>query len=89
MNDGSPPFSATQASGLEWLFLPHTCRSPYPPGSAQLGGFMTLAATRLGRKVAPISAVPGRRGVPRGSTGTGRSPGITSTMSIKARSRSR
>ena|SRR5438874_12747844 len=32
-----PPFSATQPSRREWLFLPHTCRSQYPSGAAQLG----------------------------------------------------
>ena len=60
-----------------------------PAGIGSLGGFMTLAATRLGRKVAPVSAVPRRRAVPRGSTGTGRSREITSTMSIPKRDRDR
>jgi hypothetical protein len=34
----SNPTTAAQCWRWEPLFMPHTCRSRYPPGSAQLGG---------------------------------------------------
>ena len=34
----SRPKAGTQGSCLERLFMPHTCRSQYPSGLAQLGG---------------------------------------------------
>jgi hypothetical protein len=39
--------------------MPQTCRSQYPLGPAQLGGFLPFASTRSGDKVAPIPAVRG------------------------------
>jgi hypothetical protein len=42
--------TATQAQPPERVFMPHTCRSQYPSGSAQLSGF-----TPFGRRtVAPV-----------------------------------
>jgi hypothetical protein len=63
-NRGFPPFSATQPSHWGWLFLPHTCRSPYPSGSAQLGetghsGFARNVMPRLERSLSwPEVATP-------------------------------
>jgi hypothetical protein len=37
------PTAAAQPRRQEPLFMPHTCRSRYPPGSAQLGGKATFA----------------------------------------------
>jgi hypothetical protein len=34
--------------------MPHTCRSRYPSGAAQLGGNRSFADTRRGDRVAPI-----------------------------------
>ena len=36
--------------------MPHTRRSQWPSGSAQLGGLQTFAGTYLDEKVAPIPA---------------------------------
>ena len=37
------PTPAVERSRRERVLMPHTCRSRYPPGSAQLGGFETFA----------------------------------------------
>jgi len=37
----------------ERVKVPRSCRSRYPPGSAQMGGFQTFAAIRSGNKIAP------------------------------------
>jgi len=39
--------------------MPHTCRSRYPPGSAQLGGKPTFAEAMVNGEVAPTAAIPG------------------------------
>ena len=38
----SEPTAGTQPCRRERLFLPHTCRSQDPPGSAHLGGLLTF-----------------------------------------------
>ena len=37
------PTPAVRPWSRERVFMPHTCRSRYPPGSAQLGGKRSLA----------------------------------------------
>ena len=47
------PTPAAQPSPRERVFVPHTCRSQYPSGSAQLGGKQPFAGTDVGAGVAP------------------------------------
>jgi hypothetical protein len=48
--DSQGPLSEPRGAVRPWRQqppnLPHTCRSQYPPGSAQLGGFRTFARSR-------------------------------------------
>ena len=37
------PIAGTEPRPQERVLMPHTCRSRYPPGSAQLGGYLPLA----------------------------------------------
>ena len=39
----SEPVAGIRLGSREPVLLPHTCRSPYPSGSAQLGGLPTFA----------------------------------------------
>jgi hypothetical protein len=39
----SKPITAVRHRQREPLFMPHTCHSRYPPGLAQMGGYLRLA----------------------------------------------
>jgi len=49
------PTPAARSWPRKRVFMPHTCRLRYPPGSAQLGGNRSFADTRRGNRIAPIS----------------------------------
>jgi hypothetical protein len=53
----SKPITAARFWRRERVFMPQTCRSQYPSGPAQLGGFRSFADTRTNAKQWPIPDV--------------------------------